>query len=312
MDIKDAIEEYLASKKPSVTVKTYRWYSYHLDRFESWCTAHRLSSLSTLSAPLIQQALDDYTAPSTNSRHGYAQVTKQFLRWCSEDEEYGVKEKTIKRIALPKLEVSEVVLFTDNDISAMLRACTRLPLPHRSIAIIHTFLDTGVRASELCWDSSRPEEETGLLVENIFLGRDDSYIRVMGKGRKGRTVGLGIESTSAMRKYLKRERGESECPYVFLSRNNEPLGVRMVEQLIQDIGELAGVEHCYPHRFRHTFAVNSLLNGVSEFVLMKLMGHTSLESTKIYVRAMTEIQARKNAPSVVDTMRRKEKLWRKT
>jgi len=80
----------------------------------------------------------------------------------------------------------------------------------------------------------------------------------------------------------------------------------MLEQLILDLGDLAGVPDCHPHRFRHTFAVSQLLNGTSDLVLMQVLGHTSLEATKIYTRAMTQIQARQAAPSVVDRMQHRQ------
>jgi integrase len=78
----------------------------------------------------------------------------------------------------------------------------------------------------------------------------------------------------------------------------------MLETFISDLGDIAGVPDCYCHRFRHQFAVAQLLNGTSEFVLLRLMGHTSPESLKPYTRAMTSIQARKAAPSIVDQLKK--------
>jgi len=143
----------------------------------------------------------------------------------------------------------------------------------------------------------------------VVLGRDDSYVRVMGKGRKSRTVGLGQLSTLALRRYLNRERsgyGSSNSDsnsYVFLAREGGPLSVRMLQQLLAELGEAAGVTGIHPHRFRHTFAVSQLLAGTSDLVLMRLLGHTTLEATKIYTRAMSQEQARKSAVSVMDRMR---------
>ena len=174
--------------------------------------------------------------------------------------------------------------------------------PHRNRAIVHMLLETGVRAAELCYDATRPEEETGLRMSNLILGRTDSFIWVMGKGRKPRTIGLGQETSLATRRYLNRERGQSQSPYVFLSRGDEPLSVRMLQQCLHALGDLAGVPDVHPHRFRHTFAVNQLLSGVSDLVLMQLLGHTTLESTRIYTRAMTQLQARNAAGSIIDCM----------
>jgi integrase/recombinase XerD len=205
---------------------------------------------------------------------------------------------------MPKLEQSDNVIFTDPEIIRLFRACDRMQQPHRNRAIVHMLLDTGVRVAERVYDGSRPEEPTGLRMESLVLGRGDSYITVIGKGRKSRTIGLGQETTLAVRRYLNRERGRSDCPYVFLSRAGGPLSIRMLQQFLDELGEFARVDNVHPHRFRYTFAVNQLLAGTSDLVLMKLLGHTTLESTKIYVRGMTQLQARKAAPSVVDRIKK--------
>ena len=126
----------------------------------------------------------------------------------------------------------------------------------------------------------------------------------MGKGCKSRTIGPGQETSMAMRRYLNRERGHSTCLYVFLSCDDEPISVRVLQQLLHELGDLARVPDCHAHRFRHTFAVNSLLNGTSDLVLMQLLGHTTLEATKIYTQAMTQVQARNVTSSVVDRLKR--------
>lgn len=311
MDIHAAIEEYLATKRNSITHDTYCWYCRFLDLFLQWCRENSLTTLPQLTPTHIQQFVAACPTDSPRTRHHRAQIVKGFLSWCAVDDETGVKEKTVKRICLPKVELSEVSTFTDEEIHRLLLACEKTQHPHRNRAIVYTLLDTGLRAAELAYDGDRPEEETGLRMENLILGRGDSFVRVMGKGRKPRTVGLGQETTLAVRRYLSRERGKSECPFVFLNmRCSDPLSVRMLQQLLAHLGELAHVENVHPHRFRHTFAVNQLMNGTSALVLMQLLGHTTLEATKIYSRSISHTQARKAASSVVDQMKRKS--YRKT
>jgi site-specific recombinase XerD len=304
MDIHDAIEEFLGSKQNSITHSTYVWYSRFLSYFDDWTSQHKLTDLTQISAIHVQQFVSACPTINTNTRHARAQIVKGFLSWCSQDEEMGVKERTVKRIEMPKLIQSEVTLFTDGEIIRLFRACDKMKNPHRNRAIVHMLLDTGIRAAELSYDGERVDEETGLKMECLVLGRGgESFIWVMGKGQKARTVGLGNETTMALRKYLNRERGRSDSPYVFLARGDEPLSVRMLQQFLDRLGELADVENTHPHRFRHTFAVNQLMNGTSDLVLMRLMGHTTLDSTKIYTRAMTQLQARKAAPSIVDRIK---------
>src|SRR5216684_6590367 len=304
MRIADAIEEYLAAKQNSLTSSTYVWYSRFLDYFAEWAGRHRLTEVGEVTAGHVQAFVSAAPTSNTHTRHARAQIVKGWLSWCSKDSELGVRRSVVERIEMPRLIQSEVELLTDQDIARLLVACERTSHPHRNRALIHVLLDTGIRAAECCYDADRPQEETGLRMDGVILGREDSYVRVMGKGRKSRTVGLGQLSTLALRRYLNRERlsTDNSNSYVFLAREGGPLSVRMLQQLLAELGEGAGVDGVHPHRFRHTFAVSQLLAGTSDLVLMHLLGHSTLDSTKIYIRGMTQIQARKASISVVDRM----------
>src|SRR6266567_4726401 len=140
MDVQDAVEEYLGAKRNSVTAKTHRWYNYHLDRFGAWCSTNHLTDLSRLTIALVQSAISTYPTTNGYGRHGYAQVVKGFLNWCASDEYFGVRERMVKRIELPKIEVSEVTLFDVEEIEKLFRACRRMPYPYRAEALVCVLL----------------------------------------------------------------------------------------------------------------------------------------------------------------------------
>jgi len=304
MLITAAIEEYLACKSNALTHSTYRWYTWALDSFAQWCTVNHLTELSEITTAQVQRFVASNPKLSDNSKHHKAQVLKTFLRWCAQDDELGVRERTVRRIEMPKVAQPGVEIYSETDIKRLLAACEAVRHPLRNKAILLILLDTGVRIAELCYDNSRPEESTGLLLENVILGRRgmESYIIVMGKGRKVRSVKLGDESRIAVQRYVNRERAHSESPYLFLAQGDEPLSTRMLDQLLDKLGVIAKVPNTHAHRFRHTFAINQLMHGTADLVLMQLLGHTTLESTKIYTRALSQLQARQASISVADAL----------
>ena len=92
MYIHDAIEEFLGSKQNSITHATYVWYSRFLGYFDEWTSQHKLTDLTQISAIHVQQFVSACPTINTNTRHARAQIVKGFLSWCSQDEEFGVKE----------------------------------------------------------------------------------------------------------------------------------------------------------------------------------------------------------------------------
>lgn len=65
-------------------------------------------------------------------------------------------------------------------------ACEREVYPWmraRDRAILAVLLDCGLRASELC----------KLKLQDVHFSADDSYLQVLGKGRRERQVGRGAE-----------------------------------------------------------------------------------------------------------------------
>lgn len=303
--IDDTIDEYLSTKGLELRAKTMKWYTYHLGTLSDWCKENRISEPRELVTPqMLRRVNDEVHFENPTSRHGYMQVVRGFLNWCSTDEDLKIKELTLRRFRLPKVEEEDVEVFSDAEVKKLFKAAAQSVNPVRDAAIIQLLLDTGIRIAELMYDSTRPQERTGLLLSDVYLKKrgsaESSYIVVMGKGRKERSINIGVRAELALREYLRKERGRPNCTHLFVSRRNEPLGIRWTESLLKSLGEKAGIKDVHPHRFRHTFAVNALLSGVPELLLMRIMGHESLAATKIYVRAVSKLQARNAVPSTVD------------
>jgi len=154
----------------------------------------------------------------------------------------------------------------------------------RDYYILMTFLQTGVRVSELC----------ALRLDDIDLVNKMLEVRV-GKGMTARTIELEKKGVQSFKSWL-AVRPKTTSDYLFLNRDEDPLGERGVQKLLAKYCQIAGItKRINPHSLRHTFASFKAEAGVSPFQLQQWLGHSSLETTQIYVHL-----ARKNAKKVME------------
>src|SRR4029450_8521272 len=129
---------------------------------------------------------------------------------------------------------------------------------------IRLLLDCGVRISEAC----------SLRVEDIDLNQAMALVK--GKGDKIRPIYFSARTTRALDRYI-RMRGHHRWVHLdalFLPQRG-PLSTDGARDRVKYRGQLAGIEDLHPHRFRHTFAHDFLMNGGQERDLKRLAGWTS-------------------------------------
>jgi site-specific recombinase XerD len=74
--------------------------------------------------------------------------------------------------------------------------------------------------------------------------------------------------------------------YLFLNRFGEKITARGISQQLKNYAEKYGLDKkvVYPHSFRHRYAKNFLEKYNDIALLADLMGHESIETTRIYLR----------------------------
>jgi integrase/recombinase XerD len=109
---------------------------------------------------------------------------------------------------------------------------------------------------------------------------DGTLLVQHGKGRKMRIVPLG-RAAAALAQYIAHVRpqllGRSSTDALFLSREHGPLSR---EALVRIVRARAGVA---PHRLRHSCATQMLRRGAQQAKIQAVLGHSSSDTTKIYV-----------------------------
>lgn len=163
-------------------------------------------------------------------------------------------------------------------------------LSHPPSVVTHhllLLLDTGIRVSELC----------GLTLDRVYLSvMNQAFIKVMGKGRKEREIGISMSVAESLWKYIHmhlRPKSATEQT-LFINLFGVPLTINGIEQLLQEATKRASVTgvRVSPHTFRHTFARMFLENGGDVYKLSLLLGHSSVVVTEKYLKDFESRNAR--------------------
>lgn len=70
---------------------------------------------------------------------------------------------------------------------------------------------------------------------------------------------------------------------MFITRNTTRITKGAVEDVLKKLGSITGIENVHPHRFRRTFATNMHNKGMDIRSIQRLMGHTNINTTTIYI-----------------------------
>lgn len=129
---------------------------------------------------------------------------------------------------------------------------------------------------------------TGARISELLQLKPDhirkGYMDVYGKGCKARRLYIPEKLRNSAIKWLTQQNISSG--YVFTNRNGEQMTARGVASQFKRFAVKYGLDTkmVYPHSFRHRFAKN-FLNKCNDITLLAdLMGHTSIETTRIYLR----------------------------
>lgn len=136
--------------------------------------------------------------------------------------------------------------------------------------VVRFLAATGARVSEL----------VQLKVEHVNAGYYDIYT----KGGKIRRLFIPKSLRNEAQNWLNDN--HRETGYIFLNRFGERITTRGIAQQLKNFAMKYGLNPkvVYPHSFRHRYAKNFLekFNDIS--LLADLMGHESIETTRIYLR----------------------------
>ncbi|HEV7397632.1 MAG TPA: tyrosine-type recombinase/integrase [Pyrinomonadaceae bacterium] len=201
----------------------------------------------------------------------YIRSINSFLSWLLES---GHIPEPLKIKQLPKPR-TVIKVFSEQHVQALLKFRPRTQYEWRLHALICLLIDSGTRIDEVLG-----AKVSGMDLEQLF-------IKVLGKGSKERWVPISIEMRKILWLYTTRHRfkvGDFLFPTKTGGRLEYHNVLRDLKTLCDDLG-IEGVR-LSPHGFRHFYSVNFLRRGGDLYRLSKILGHTSVKTTEIYLQSM--------------------------
>jgi len=162
------------------------------------------------------------------------------------------------------------------EVNRLLRELEKEGKP-RDTAFVRLLLSCGLRISEA----------VSLRVEDIQMSERKGTVTVRyGKGNKWRVVPIPAQTREAVKQWLSVKPGS---PWLFPSQKNslKPIDQTQGWRIVKKYAQRAGLTF-HPHTLRHTFAYTLLRSGADLVSVAELLGHSSLETTKIYTRPKME------------------------
>jgi integrase/recombinase XerD len=195
-----------------------------------------------------------------------ARAINSYLTWLHEEGHIAERLK----IKLLKNPPKPIQTLTDKEIQRLAAFRPKGRIQIRTWVLAMLLLDCGLRIGE------------ALTLERANVDLDNLVLRVWGKGSKERLVPISLE----LRKHLFRFLRQTSGRYVFAAFSGAALERHNVYTEMQRLCRAAGITVLHPHAFRHAYAVHATKNGLDVFRLSRILGHSSINTTQIYLRSI--------------------------
>jgi integrase/recombinase XerD len=301
-------ENYLATEKgrqPS----TITAYSRDVKRFETWISENVVNPVDwgMVSTQHIRAYMADNPEIGPRRFHRVVSSLRSWFEYLFRIAQV-IASNPAATVGKPKLPKRLAKYLRAGDMQKLLQSCaknSRVNEQFRDVNLVAFLYGTGLRISEAL----------GLKLEDIrYKTEADGFqtpisVRVIGKGNKERVVPLSDTAQRALFQWLRRRKLEGgSTPFVWVQLSGTTRGKtltdRGVRRMVNARSVDAGLGKLSPHKLRSSYASALIEAGVSIDKVMDILGHESINTTRLYVQR-TEEQlegAVKSLPDVLDVM----------
>ena len=260
--VAEAVTKFMDDAKARhLATETIRKYQNLLERrFVVWCESKGYRLLKQIDVGVTREfrtTWDDGPVYATKN----LERMRAFFRFC--EQARWIDRNPAVSVKAPKAKPSPTLPFSSDEIKRILEACARYPgNSDRMKAFVLTMRHSGLRIGDTI--ALKRERVKG---NKLFL-----YTRKTG-------TPVYVPLPPAVVEALGKLQGDGE--YFFSSGRAKPQTARANwSRYLDTLFELAKVRAAHSHRFRDTFAVSLLENGVSIENVSVLLGHSSVRITE--------------------------------
>lgn len=260
---------------------TVKRYKYVIEAFAKFTGVRKISDISDSKVREVFYYGRTSRNWSANTYLIYYLTLKVFFRWCSQ--QGLLSSNPIDGIEIPKIEKKLPVRLTKSDAMRILDLVETCPnhnyfTRQRNYALFSMFIFAGLRK----------QEALNLKVADVDVENMTVFVR-RGKGNKDRILPMSSMLVQSLKRYLEeRKRLRRTTSYFFASSFKDMRYTdNGLKRLVKQISEASGTKFSV-HKLRHTFATLMLEGGCDIYSLSKMMGHSDIKTTTIYLSATPE------------------------
>ncbi|MDR2571791.1 MAG: site-specific integrase [Oscillospiraceae bacterium] len=290
--LEDAWEEYITFKQTKVKKATISSYESTYKRFSEYVgkdTKTKDIVESTIYAWVGDMKIDNMKKVSIDH---FIKEIRVFLYWCMhETRKYIDPSFKVSETGGQEEETFDEKTYDEKELTAILQRPQNENdyVAWRTYTIINLVMDTGLRASSI----------VNILMRDVDLSTRDIYIRHT-KNNKPFNVDIAPAFYNCLKEYIRDWRSDAlPDDYLFVNEQEKFLTTRALRLAFMRYCKNRGVVRINPdakhekdrivgrsniHGLRHTFAKEWIVDGGNHFVLQDILGHSSLEQTRKYVK----------------------------
>lgn len=255
------------------TIKGYR------EKWDIFLNENEVTFPSELTKELFEDwffkgRLERKWSPTTF--RSYLKYFNMVCKWMVK--EGALEENPVENLEKPKMEKRIPRTLTHAEAILVLDTAFHMKYAYtferyRNRAIVGIMLLAGLRRKEVL----------DLKVGDIDLQHKSIFIN-QGKGAKDRVIPINSRLRTVLEEYIAdRKRLKKECIYFFTAiQKDKPIGSRCINNMMSRLRKKTKLNFS-AHTLRHAFARLMLEGGVDIYTLSKIMGHSKITTTTIYL-----------------------------